>query len=672
MRNLIKKILILGVALLMILALVWNITFAHADNSNKEKYPLYFNMDITMAIKDPNKRWHESIGKSGYLDAKYDEMWKNLPITVIDSKGQRRMVDKATDSYRRYAGKYEDGEELRVEIDYSKLVEGLHISKMRQFPHKYIYDKGVGFYTYKINNSKDKDEIRVSIGMEKIKFDLQGGNINGHQEPVINIVKRDNSVAFPQMVKKEKLHFKYWYTRATDNRAYAWDESSRFSDYSNDWIEYNDPAIDPVNDGIFLLRAQWEANVTFDANGGNKIDMVSVLENHKLKKPIDPKKPFAEFMYWEKDGTAYDFNLPVKEDMTLKAKWKDYVLPQTKDMSIEKGQQFDFKEGIINRNDLPMGTKITLKNKIDTNTVGIKDVKIMVQYPNQDQKEVSYRLKVIKSVPMIDLVGSFEEKDIPAKMKYEADEMLDYNTQKQMYTPSVGKQKISHVGHVDNGKWVDDQLIVETIKQAKDGLTKVGNKEVSTNGDETITKIYEVNPDTGALTNPKVVKKVVVRLETISAKMKYEADENLEYNTKQKVSDPENGQKRITIISTLTNNQLVEGKPTEEIVKPAKDGLTKVGNKEVIKNGDITTMKIYKVDPNTGELSHPKIKVMKKMTELIPASENNHHSFDNNIKINKQIPKTADVNYLRFYLSLVSLICPLIIILYKIRDKVIH
>ncbi len=234
-----------------------------------------------------------------------------------------------------------------------------------------------------------------------------------------------------------------------------------------------------------------------------------------------------------------------------------------------------------------------------------------------------------------------ETKVIKAKTKYEADETLPFNEKKVIKVAEDGQKKITITKTLKDGNWVQEgEPKEEIIKPVQDGLTKVGNKEVSTNGDETITKIYEVNPDTGALTNPKVVKKVVVRLETISAKMKYEADENLEYNTKQKVSDPENGQKRITIISTLTNDQLVEGKPTEEIVKPAKDGLTKVGNKKVVKNGDTTTIEKHEVDPNTGDLGKV---ISKEEIKLVTIKANMKYEADDNLTFNeKKVIKVAE------------------------------
>ena len=94
-----------------------------------------------------------------------------------------------------------------------------------------------------------------------------------------------------------------------------------------------------------------------------------------------------------------------------------------------------------------------------------------------------------------------EAEVLPGKMKYEADDTLPYNTKKKIKDPVDGLKVTTHTGKFVNSVWVPSDKVETT--PAQDGLTKVGNKQVTRDGDKTITTTYTVNPDTGELTNPQ-------------------------------------------------------------------------------------------------------------------------------------------------------------------------
>ena len=90
------------------------------------------------------------------------------------------------------------------------------------------------------------------------------------------------------------------------------------------------------------------------------------------------------------------------------------------------------------------------------------------------------------------------------------------------------------------------------------------------------------------------------KTEILKAKMKYEADSSLNYQEK-KVEKVAKDGKKVTSI--------VDGKQKVETTQP-QDGLTKVGNKEVINNADgSVTTNVYEVNPTTGALSNSKTTV---------------------------------------------------------------
>ncbi len=72
---------------------------------------------------------------------------------------------------------------------------------------------------------------------------------------------------------------------------------------------------------LLLLFMKKEYKITFDSNGGSEVASVTVKENEKLEKPEDPTREGYIFGGWYYNEELYDFDLPVKQDMTLEAGW---------------------------------------------------------------------------------------------------------------------------------------------------------------------------------------------------------------------------------------------------------------------------------------------------------------------------------------------------------------
>ena len=83
---------------------------------------------------------------------------------------------------------------------------------------------------------------------------------------------------------------------------------------------------DIVHDNI-VLKAKYEEvimhKVTFDTDGGGVVAPVMVKDSKTLIEPENPTKENYEFKGWLLGDTLYDFNLPVTEEMTLKAYWEE-------------------------------------------------------------------------------------------------------------------------------------------------------------------------------------------------------------------------------------------------------------------------------------------------------------------------------------------------------------
>lgn len=61
--------------------------------------------------------------------------------------------------------------------------------------------------------------------------------------------------------------------------------------------------------------------ITFDSNGGTKVEKQEIKENKKIEEPDDPTKEGYKFLGWYLDGKKYDFDKKVTKNLKLKAKW---------------------------------------------------------------------------------------------------------------------------------------------------------------------------------------------------------------------------------------------------------------------------------------------------------------------------------------------------------------
>ena len=77
---------------------------------------------------------------------------------------------------------------------------------------------------------------------------------------------------------------------------------------------------------IFVLTAcKKNYTVTFNTDGGSKIEAIKVEKGGKVAKPTDPTKEGYTFTYWTLEGKEYDFSSKVTKDLTLVAKWNKKV-----------------------------------------------------------------------------------------------------------------------------------------------------------------------------------------------------------------------------------------------------------------------------------------------------------------------------------------------------------
>lgn len=121
----------------------------------------------------------------------------------------------------------------------------------------------------------------------------------------------------------------------------------------------------PITTDI-ILTATWQKNETpkpvfytvkFDTGNGSKIDLQTIQQGGKVKKPADPTLNSYKFIGWQLDGKDYDFNTAVSKDMTLTAVWEANTLPPTVKKHTVTVTLYD---GKTERYEVKDGEKLTL------------------------------------------------------------------------------------------------------------------------------------------------------------------------------------------------------------------------------------------------------------------------------------------------------------------------
>lgn len=87
-----------------------------------------------------------------------------------------------------------------------------------------------------------------------------------------------------------------------------------------------------------------EFTVTFDTDGGSKVEAKKVKRGEKVTPEATSKEGF-EFVEWQKDGEKFDFETPINGNIELKAVWKEKT-PKTKIFTVifeANGGKFDGK-----------------------------------------------------------------------------------------------------------------------------------------------------------------------------------------------------------------------------------------------------------------------------------------------------------------------------------------
>ena len=138
-----------------------------------------------------------------------------------------------------------------------------------------------------------------------VTFDAYGGSPTPDEQHV----KSGEKAVPPAKPTLKGYTFAFWYLGEDEKNATAYNFDT------------------PVTENI-TLTAKWEINkykVTFDSNGGSKVDPRVVEYGLYAQEPEKPTLKGFTFAYWylDDENKAYDFDTtPITEDITLTAKWE--------------------------------------------------------------------------------------------------------------------------------------------------------------------------------------------------------------------------------------------------------------------------------------------------------------------------------------------------------------
>ena len=216
--------------------------------------------------------------------------------------------------------------------------------------------------------TEDKDSYQLSGNLNLSAVMFQAGGENVENMPAVNYSKNSLEVydfyfagdtfTMPADPTREGYTFLGWKAQIIPTEDLMLLENTNANEESKLYKAGDEYTI-PAGDVVFV--AQWQVNVytvSFDSNGGSKVDDQLVEYRKTVTEPKKPTRPGYTFRGWfidEKCTEKYDFSSEVTSDMTLYAKWRKKPsgsttptedTTKTGGKKVESGKTFDAGIGL--------------------------------------------------------------------------------------------------------------------------------------------------------------------------------------------------------------------------------------------------------------------------------------------------------------------------------------
>lgn len=146
-----------------------------------------------------------------------------------------------------------------------------------------------------------------SVSTFTVTFNTNGGSAVDSQ----TVIENGKAVKPETDPQKEGFNFGGWYADEGLTQPFDFNTSiTKDTEIFAKWIS----------------KSTTTYTVTFNTNGGSKVEPQAVEKNGKVSKPADPTRDGYTFDGWYEDSalkTKYDFNKPVTGELTLYAKWSE-------------------------------------------------------------------------------------------------------------------------------------------------------------------------------------------------------------------------------------------------------------------------------------------------------------------------------------------------------------
>ena len=190
-----------------------------------------------------------------------------------------------------------------------------------------------------------------------VTFDTDGGGQVEAQS-----VEKGNTAVEPKDPVKNGYVFKGW---TLNNESY----------------NFNTPVTANIT-----LKAKWtpslinQVTVTFDSNGGTKVDTLAIEKGSIINAPEDPTRTGATFKGWTLNNQTFTFEEPITSDITLVASWEWTGIKVSNESELREAV---LTEGanILLEKDLVLSDYIPLTKPV---TIDGNGKKVVVMFPGHD------------------------------------------------------------------------------------------------------------------------------------------------------------------------------------------------------------------------------------------------------------------------------------------------
>ena len=301
------------------------------SQQHKEAYGLLGKCDADYFVGEPRKDGDDWLCDINYVPdlyvAEFNTTFQNLkhvqndekivPVTLIwdgenwqiKTQGRVHVTEEYTVTFNAYGG-YPTPDEQHVKSGEKAVLPDAPTLKGYTFAFWYLGEDEQNATAYDFDTPVTGD-ITLTAKWNINKYTVTFNSYGGTPVPPAQEVEYGLTATKPDDPTLKGYTFAFWYLGDDEQNATAYDFDT------------------PVT-GDITLTAKWNINkytVTFNSYGGTPVPPAQEVEyGLTATKPDDPTLKGYTFAFWylgddEQNATAYDFNTPVTENITLTAKW---------------------------------------------------------------------------------------------------------------------------------------------------------------------------------------------------------------------------------------------------------------------------------------------------------------------------------------------------------------